>query len=163
MGAGDWEVGVWVCGLQGSGGGGGSRVLGLELPRWFGLDRPSHNRTPIPLSLLLPAPFRSFVVGAGQGVAPSAVVDIVARTVPVSGRASATTTSFGGLHLGTVVGLLAAPPIVNSLGWQALFYIYGGLGELSVVRWWLAGGVRLGEVGDCFMLWERVVAGAQTV
>ncbi|KXZ47179.1 hypothetical protein GPECTOR_37g185 [Gonium pectorale] len=69
-----------------------------------------------------------FVVGAGQGVAPSAVVDVVARTIPQSGRASATTTSFGGLHLGTVVGLLAAPPIVNSLGWQALFYIYGGLG-----------------------------------
>ncbi|KAG2441577.1 hypothetical protein HXX76_003198 [Chlamydomonas incerta] len=103
---------------------GGRLVLPVALGAWSAATfvAPMAAATVTTLSLT------RFVVGAGQGVAPSAVVDIVARTVPVSGRASATTTSFGGLHLGTVVGLLAAPPIVNSLGWQALFYIYGGLG-----------------------------------
>ncbi|KAG2451983.1 hypothetical protein HYH02_003754 [Chlamydomonas schloesseri] len=103
---------------------GGRLVLPVALATWSAATfvAPLAAATVPTLSLT------RFIVGAGQGVAPSAVVDIVARTVPVSGRASATTTSFGGLHLGTVVGLLAAPPIVNGLGWQALFYIYGGLG-----------------------------------
>lgn len=70
-----------------------------------------------------------FMIGAGQGTGPSAVVDIVGRTTPLAQRSNATSSAFGGLHLGTVVGLLVAPPIVDALGWRALFYIYGGLGE----------------------------------
>lgn len=69
-----------------------------------------------------------FLTGGGQGVGPSAVVDIVGRTTPLEKRSNATASAFGGLHLGTVVGLLAAPPIVDAFGWRAIFYVYGGLG-----------------------------------
>ncbi|KAG2486558.1 hypothetical protein HYH03_014729 [Edaphochlamys debaryana] len=103
---------------------GGRAVLPLALGTWSAAT----VMAPLAAATVPTLALTRFVVGAGQGVAPSAVVDLVARTVPASGRAQAVTTTFGGLHLGTVVGLLAAPPIVAGLGWQALFYVYGGLG-----------------------------------
>jgi hypothetical protein len=57
--------------------------------------------------------------------------------LPPPQRSNATSSAFGGLHLGTVLGLMAAPPIVDALGWRALFYIYGGLGGPGRGRAWL--------------------------
>ena len=84
-------------------------------------------------------------VGLGEGVAPSAVNDIVVKSVPKSERARAISTIFGGLHVGSIAGLLLAPPLIDQYGWEAVFYVFGVLGLV-----WVAGFeaiVRSGAAG----------------
>lgn len=66
------------------------------------------------LASTLPGLFTSrAAVGLGEGVAPAAATDIVARTIDKSERARATSFIFGGLHIGSLIGLLAAPPLIE--------------------------------------------------
>ncbi|KIY93228.1 putative anion transporter 6 [Monoraphidium neglectum] len=102
---------------------GGRTVLPLALGLWSAAT----VAVPLAAATVPTMALSRFTIGAGQGTGPSAVVDIVGRTTPPEKRSNATSSAFGGLHLGTVVGLLVAPAIVDSLGWRALFYIYGGL------------------------------------
>jgi MFS family permease len=39
---------------------------------------------------------------------------------------------FGGLHVGSIVGLLAAPALIHASGWQSLFVVFGAAGLV----WW---------------------------
>ena len=73
-------------------------------------------------------------MGLGESVAPSAIVDMLARTVPKAERASAMSTAFGGLHVGSIIGLVTAPAIISMFGWQAVFYIFGAAGALHASR-----------------------------
>lgn len=72
------------------------------------------------------------VTGLGEAIAPSAIIDMIARTVPANERASAVSTAFAGLHFGSIIGLLASPVIINSYGWKSLFYIFGAAGRRSM-------------------------------
>ena len=68
-------------------------------------------------------------MGLGESVAPSAIVDMIARTVPKENRASAVSLAFAGLHLGSIVGLLAAPVVISTQGWETLFVASGAMGR----------------------------------
>ncbi|XP_044382600.1 probable anion transporter 5, chloroplastic [Triticum aestivum] len=68
------------------------------------------------------------LVGIGEGVSPSAATDLIARTIPLQERSRAVSVVFGGLAFGSVLGLLFAPPIIQNLGWESVFYIFGLLG-----------------------------------
>jgi hypothetical protein len=59
-------------------------------------------------------------VGLGEGVAPSASTDMIARLVRTSERSRATSYMFGGLHVGSLLGLLVAPPLIERFGWQTV-------------------------------------------
>jgi MFS family permease len=59
-------------------------------------------------------------VGLGEVVAPSAATDMIARVVPPAERARAVATVFAGLHIGSILGLLAAPPLIAVAGWQSV-------------------------------------------
>jgi MFS family permease len=41
---------------------------------------------------------------------------------------------FGGLHLGSILGLLAAPALIHEFGWESCFIVFGAAGLL-----WVAG------------------------
>ena len=70
-----------------------------------------------------------FLVGLGEGVAPSAATGVLAKGVPGSQRSKAVTATFGGLDVGSLSGLIIAPPIILFLGgWPAVFYLFGVLG-----------------------------------
>jgi MFS family permease len=70
-----------------------------------------------------------FLVGLGEGVAPSAATGILAKGIPGSQRSKAVTATFGGLDVGSLSGLIIAPPIILFLGgWPAVFYLFGILG-----------------------------------
>lgn len=74
-------------------------------------------------------------VGLGEGVAPSAATDVVARAIPTDQRSRAISFIFGGLHVGSLTGLLIAPLCIERFGWPSVFYIFGGLGLLWAL-WW---------------------------
>ncbi|XP_022946154.1 probable anion transporter 6, chloroplastic isoform X1 [Cucurbita moschata] len=68
------------------------------------------------------------LVGIGEGVSPSAATDLIARLIPLQERSRAVAFVFGGLSVGSVSGLLLAPPLIQNFGWESVFYIFGFLG-----------------------------------
>ncbi|XP_004508421.1 probable anion transporter 6, chloroplastic isoform X2 [Cicer arietinum] len=82
------------------------------------------------------------LVGIGEGVSPSAATDLIARSIPLEERSRAVAFVFGGLSVGSVMGLLFAPPLIQNLGWESVFYIFGILG----IAWFL--GFQLLEGGE---------------
>jgi len=83
-----------------------------------------------------------FLVGLGEGVAPSAATGVLAKGVPGSQRSKAVTATFGGLDVGSLSGLIIAPPIILFLGgWPAVFYLFGVLGFIWGT-WWFIGYMR---------------------
>ncbi|XP_078443635.1 phosphate transporter 4;5 isoform X2 [Wolffia australiana] len=68
------------------------------------------------------------LVGIGEGISPSSATDIIARTVPLQERSRAVGIVFGGLSIGSVLGLLFAPAIIQNSGWESVFYIFGLFG-----------------------------------
>lgn len=36
---------------------------------------------------------------------------------------------FGGLHVGSLLGLFVAPPLIERFGWPTVFYAFGLLGQ----------------------------------
>lgn len=73
-------------------------------------------------------------VGLGEAVAPSAATDMVSRVVPQQERSTAVSFVFGGLHVGSVLGLLAAPYLITHFGWETVFLVFGAAG-LAWVLW----------------------------
>lgn len=89
-----------------------------------------------------------FIVGLGEGVAPAAATGVLSRTIPPSERSRATTSVFGGLDVGSLTGLLIAPPIILGLGgWPSVFYLFGTLGFMWAA-WWFLFFVRGGETAE---------------
>ncbi|XP_039043135.1 probable anion transporter 6, chloroplastic isoform X2 [Hibiscus syriacus] len=80
------------------------------------------------------------LVGIGEGVSPSAATDLIARSIPLEERSRAVSFVFGGLSVGSVIGLLVAPTLIQNFGWESVFYIFGLLG-----MWWYFGFHFLGE------------------
>ncbi|XP_041007416.1 probable anion transporter 6, chloroplastic [Juglans microcarpa x Juglans regia] len=81
------------------------------------------------LAGLLPGLILSrILVGIGEGVSPSAATDLIARSIPLSERSRAVAFVFGGLSVGSVTGLLFAPPLIQNFGWESVFYMFGILG-----------------------------------
>ncbi|XP_011078539.1 probable anion transporter 6, chloroplastic [Sesamum indicum] len=72
--------------------------------------------------------FSRILVGIGEGVSPSAATDMIARSIPIEERSRAVAFVFGGLSVGSVLGLLSAPPLIQNYGWGSVFYIFGSLG-----------------------------------
>jgi hypothetical protein len=59
---------------------------------------------------------------------------------PSKERASAVSFAFSGLHVGSMVGLLSSPLIIQAAGWEALFATYGLAGAA-----WLLGARALAD------------------
>jgi MFS transporter, ACS family, solute carrier family 17 (sodium-dependent inorganic phosphate cotransporter), other len=74
-------------------------------------------------------------VGLGEGIAPAAATDMVARVICTEERSRAISFVFGGLHVGSLLGLLVAPYIIETFGWESVFYLFGVVG-LGWCVWW---------------------------
>jgi ACS family sodium-dependent inorganic phosphate cotransporter len=72
-------------------------------------------------------------VGLGEAVAPSAATDMVSRVVPSNERSTAVSVVFGGLHVGSILGLLAAPYLITNFGWETVFVVFGAAGLVWVL------------------------------
>eukprot|EP00250_Pteridium_aquilinum_P017261 c23536_g1_i1 orf=57-2033(+) len=83
---------------------------------------------PIAASFLPALLFSRLIVGLGEGVSPSAATDLIARNVPATERTRAVAFVFTGLNVGSVIGLVLAPAIIERFGWESVFYIFGVIG-----------------------------------
>ncbi|KAJ1290759.1 hypothetical protein BS78_02G269400 [Paspalum vaginatum] len=103
---------------------GGRKVLGVGVVTW------SLATAIIPaVAGFMPGLVLSrILVGIGEGVSPSAATDLIARSIPLQERSRAVAVVFGGLSFGSVLGLLFAPPIIQNLGWESVFYVFGLIG-----------------------------------
>lgn len=75
------------------------------------------------------------LVGLGEGVAPSAATALCVQFVPQRERARAVSVVWGGLDLGSVIGLLIAPVLIAWAGWQSVFYVFAALGFAWCAAW----------------------------
>jgi MFS transporter, ACS family, solute carrier family 17 (sodium-dependent inorganic phosphate cotransporter), other len=111
---------------------GGKRVLGAGVALWS----IATFLTPIAtasfgLLLLMRA-----ALGVGEAVNFPAIHSIAARWAPATERARAISLHLSGTALGTIIALLASPPIIIAFGWEAVFYISGLVGLLWLALWW---------------------------
>lgn len=103
---------------------GGRKILPLGVGLW------SAATAAVPIMAgTMPGLFLSrAAVGLGEGVAPSSATDMVARVVSNDERSRAMSFIFGGLHVGSLLGLFVAPPLIERFGWPTVFYAFGILG-----------------------------------
>ncbi|KAJ9508864.1 hypothetical protein QJQ45_028183 [Haematococcus lacustris] len=115
---------------------GGSRVLPAGVALWSAATCavPPLSSTVIGLCTARAA------VGLGEAVAPTAAIDMVANAVPAPERSRAVSFIFGGLHVGSILGLLACPWLIHNWGWQSVFFSFGASGLLWAAWFqWLRG------------------------
>ncbi|KXZ52410.1 hypothetical protein GPECTOR_9g454 [Gonium pectorale] len=75
------------------------------------------------------------LVGLGEGFAPSAATAVLAKLVPSTERSRAVATVWGGLDVGSAVGLLLCGPLIAAFGWPSVFYLFAVLGLVWVAAW----------------------------
>jgi len=75
------------------------------------------------------------LVGLGEGVAPSAATTVLARLMPPNERSRAVSMVWGGLDVGSAVGLLLSGPLIRCYGWPSVFYLFAGLGLFWCLFW----------------------------
>jgi MFS family permease len=75
------------------------------------------------------------VLGIGESTAWPATAKLLALHIPARRLASANAWTGAGLALGNGAGIFIGGLLVASLGWHALFFVFGGLSLLWLVPW----------------------------
>jgi MFS family permease len=70
-------------------------------------------------------------------------------------RARAVTTVFGGLDVGSAVGLLLCGPLIRWFGWQSVFYLFAVLGFVWCLLWPLCRPEEKDKDLPFRMLWKQ--------
>jgi MFS transporter, ACS family, solute carrier family 17 (sodium-dependent inorganic phosphate cotransporter), other len=110
---------------------GGKRVLGAGVALWSIATFLTPIAT-VSFALLL---FVRGALGLGEAMNFPAIHSIAARWTLESERARAISLHLSGTALGTIIALLASPPIIIAFGWEAVFYISGLLGLVWLAAW----------------------------
>jgi MFS transporter, ACS family, solute carrier family 17 (sodium-dependent inorganic phosphate cotransporter), other len=111
---------------------GGKRVLGVGVALWS----IATFLTPIATASFGLLLLTRAALGAGEAVNFPAIHSIAARWTPASERARAISLHLSGTALGTIIALLASPPLIIAYGWEAVFYVSGLVGLLWLAMWW---------------------------
>ena len=111
---------------------GGKVVLGFGVLLWslFTLVTPPAAAFGLTVLIIV-----RILMGMGEAVTFPAIFSLYSRWVPLKERARSASFSNSGIPLGTVFALLATPVIVNSLGWEWVFYLFGASGFLWCIAW----------------------------
>jgi MFS transporter, ACS family, glucarate transporter len=76
------------------------------------------------------------LLGAGQAADWPSSILAIKRWFPERERGRGNSILLGGLYLGPIIGPPLTVLIAGRLGWQAAFFIYGGIGILLGLVWW---------------------------
>lgn len=96
-------------------------------------------------------------VGLGEGFAPSAATAVLAKQVPENERSRAVATVFGGLDLGSAIGLLICGPLIRLYGWPCVFYLFAIVGLVWCLAWPLVQPKKVDAI-----MWRNSIAEGST-
>src|SRR5262249_51566848 len=75
--------------------------------------------------------------GRGEGMSPPCLYTSVARWVPVSERSRVTAFLASGMYVGLIIAFPLAVWVMTHLGWPWVFYLFGLLGLVWSMAWYL--------------------------
>ncbi|MDZ7671162.1 MAG: ACS family MFS transporter [Gammaproteobacteria bacterium] len=75
------------------------------------------------------------LMGMGEAVTFPSIYTLYSRWVPLTERSRAVALANSGIPLGTVFALIVTPIIVQHLGWEWAFYLFGAVGVLWFAIW----------------------------
>ena len=87
-------------------------------------------------------------LGLGEAAVFPASINMIGRWVPPARRSRAVAICSSGLSLGTVVSLPLTGALVKSRGWPAPFYVFGVIGLLWAVIWFMSVSAGRATFGD---------------
>jgi ACS family sodium-dependent inorganic phosphate cotransporter len=111
---------------------GGARVLTAGVVLW---SLGTLVAPPLAHMSLLALCVSRVIVGLGEGLAPSSATNVMARLIPEGERSRAVTTVFGGLDVGSAVGLVLCGPLIRHYGWPSVFHLFAALGLVWAAIW----------------------------
>jgi ACS family sodium-dependent inorganic phosphate cotransporter len=77
-------------------------------------------------------------MGMGEAVTFPSIYSLYSRWVPLAERSRAVGFTNSGIPLGTVFALVVTPIIVERLGWEWAFYLFGAVGAIWFAFWRVA-------------------------
>ncbi|KAL5075932.1 hypothetical protein RYX36_014916 [Vicia faba] len=111
---------------------GGKQVLGFGVIWWSVTIILTHVATKLELPFLLVA---RASMGVGEGVAMSAMNNILSKWVLVAEISRSLALVYSGMYLGSVTGLAFSPFLIHQYGWPSVFYSFGSLGTVWFCIW----------------------------
>jgi ACS family sodium-dependent inorganic phosphate cotransporter len=111
---------------------GGKVVLGVGVLLWslFTVLTPSAALAGFGILLAV-----RVAMGMGEALTFPSIYSIYGRWIPLDERSRAVGLANSGIPLGTIFALVVTPYIVERLGWQWAFYLFGVVGVLWFVAW----------------------------
>jgi MFS transporter, ACS family, solute carrier family 17 (sodium-dependent inorganic phosphate cotransporter), other len=73
--------------------------------------------------------------GVGGGVSFPAEHTLISQWAPVNERSTISSIVYAGTALGTVISMLSSGVIADNFGWEAIFYIQGGVSSIWFILW----------------------------
>lgn len=111
---------------------GGKLILGLGVLTWSLFTIITPPAAFLGFSMLLLA---RVGMGLGEAVTFPSVYNMIARWVPPTEKARAVGVANSGIPVGTVFALIVTPLIVQWLGWEWAFYLFGAVGIVWYLAW----------------------------
>jgi ACS family sodium-dependent inorganic phosphate cotransporter len=79
--------------------------------------------------------FTRIAMGMGEAVTFPSIYSLYSRWVPLQERSRAIGLTNSAIPMGTVFALVSTPYIVEMLGWEWAFYLFGALGAIWYMAW----------------------------
>ena len=111
---------------------GGKIVLGVGVLLWSLFTILTPPAASIGLGMLL---LTRILMGMGEAVTFPSIYSIYSRWVPITERSRAVGMANSGIPLGTIIGLVVTPLIVQAWGWEWAFYLFGLVGVVWFFFW----------------------------
>ncbi|HIG42673.1 MAG TPA: MFS transporter [Gammaproteobacteria bacterium] len=111
---------------------GGKVVLGAGVLLWSLFTILTPPAAWVGISLLIAT---RIAMGMGEAVTFPSIYTNYGRWIPIQERSRAVGFTNSGIPLGTVFALIVTPIIVQRLGWQWAFYLFGAVGIVWFVFW----------------------------
>lgn len=81
--------------------------------------------------------FSRIVMGMGEAATFPATYNLFSKWIPRSERSRSVAFTLSGIPIGTVLGLAASGYLVAEWGWESVFYVFGAIGLVLAVFWYL--------------------------
>lgn len=113
---------------------GGKFILGFAVVWWSVFTM----LTPIAAAISLPVLLATRIaMGLGEAAMYPSAYNLFARWVPTQERSRALALLVSGIPLGTLIGLMSTGWLIKQWNWQSVFYIFGALGIVWCVVWFM--------------------------